>query len=72
MVILGRDSVAGIATHYVLDRIPVGFRFSAPVQNGPGAHPASYKMGTGSFQWVNLPGHNVNYPSHLALRIKSE
>jgi hypothetical protein len=31
------------------DRIPVGAWFSAPVQTGPGAHPASYKMGTGSF-----------------------
>ena len=31
------------------DRIPVGTRFSAPVQSGPGAHPASYTMGTGSF-----------------------
>jgi len=24
-------------------------RFSAPVQTGPGAHPASCTMGTGSF-----------------------
>ena len=31
------------------DRIPVGARFSAPVQTGPGAHPASCTMGTGSF-----------------------
>ena len=30
------------------DRVPVGARFSAAVQEGPGAHPASYKMGTGS------------------------
>jgi hypothetical protein len=30
------------------DRIPVGARFSAPVQTGPGAHIASYIMGTGS------------------------
>ena len=30
------------------DRIPVGARFSAPVQTGPEAHPASYTMGTGS------------------------
>ena len=30
------------------DRIPAGARFSAPVQTGPGAHPASYAMGTGS------------------------
>jgi len=27
----------------------VGKRFSAPVQSGPGVHPASCTMGTGSF-----------------------
>jgi hypothetical protein len=31
------------------DRIPIGERFSAPVQTGPVAQPASYIMGTGSF-----------------------
>ena len=31
------------------DRIPVEARFSEPVQTGPGAHPASCTMGTGSF-----------------------
>ena len=31
------------------DRIPVGAKFSATVQTGPGAHPASCTMGTGSF-----------------------
>jgi len=30
----------------------VGTRFSAPVQTGPGAHPASCTMGTGSFPRV--------------------
>ena len=35
------------------DRISVGARFSAPVQTGPGAHPASCTMGTGSFPGVN-------------------
>jgi hypothetical protein len=34
------------------DRIPVGARFSAPVQTGPGAHPASCTMRTGSFPGV--------------------
>jgi len=29
-----------------------GARFSAPVQTGPGAHPASCTMGTGSFPGV--------------------
>ena len=32
------------------DRIPVGTRFSAPIQTGSEAHPASCTMGTGSFQ----------------------
>jgi hypothetical protein len=31
------------------DRIPVGARFSAPIQTGLEAHPASDAMGTGSF-----------------------
>jgi len=30
----------------------VGARFSTPVQTGPGAHPASHTMGTGSFPGV--------------------
>ena len=34
-------------------RIPVVARFSAPVQPGPGAQPASCTMGTESFPWVN-------------------
>jgi len=34
------------------DRIPVGARFSVPIQTSPGAHPASYAMGTGSFPEV--------------------
>ena len=29
-------------------KIPVGVRFFAPIKNGPGAHPASYTIGTGS------------------------
>ena len=33
------------------DRIPVGARFSAPIQTGPGAYPASYTRGTGSLPW---------------------
>jgi hypothetical protein len=34
------------------DWIPVGARFSAPVQTSPGAYPASCTMGTGSFPGV--------------------
>jgi hypothetical protein len=32
-----------------------GSRFSAPVQTGPGANPASWTMGTGSFPRVKWP-----------------
>jgi hypothetical protein len=34
------------------DRIPVEAKFSATVQTGPGAHPASCTMGIGSFPEV--------------------
>ena len=37
-------------------------RFSAPVQAGPGAYPASYTVGTGSFPWVKRPGLGVGHP----------
>ena len=45
------------------DRIPVAARFSAPVQTGPGAHPASCKMGTGSFLGVKS-GRDVTLTPH--------
>src|SRR5215469_15597602 len=53
------------------DRIPVGARFSAPVQTGPGSHPASYKMGTGSlFRGVKRPGRGVEHPSPISTEVK--
>jgi hypothetical protein len=54
------------------DRIPVGSRFAAPVQSGPGAHPASYTMGTGSFPEVKWPRRGVNHPSHPTAKLKRE
>jgi hypothetical protein len=49
----GPGSSVGIATGYELDGPAIesrwGSRFSAPVQTGPGAHPASCTMGIGSF-----------------------
>jgi hypothetical protein len=49
----GPGSSVGIATGYGLDGPGIESRwrarFSAPVQTGPGAHPASCTMGTGSF-----------------------
>jgi len=51
--ICGPGSSVGVSTGYGLDgsgdRIPVGARFSAPAQTGPGAHLSSCTMGTGSF-----------------------
>jgi hypothetical protein len=43
------------------DRLPVGARFFAPVQTGPGSHPASYTMGTGSFPAIKWPGRDVDH-----------
>jgi len=49
-----------------------GGEFSATAQTGPGAQPASYTMGTGSFPRVKRPGRGVNHPPHLASRLKKE
>ena len=69
-------SVVGIAAGYGLDgpgdRIPVLARFSAPVQTGPGANPASCTMGTGSLPWVKC-GRDVTltpYPLRVPLVMK--
>ena len=48
------------------DRIPVEARFSAPVQTGPGAHPASCTMGTGSFPGIKN-GRGVTVTPHPLL-----
>jgi len=52
--------------------IPVGTRFSAPVQTDPGTHPAFYKMGTGSFPGVKWQRCGVDSPPHLTPRLKEE
>ena len=49
-----------------------GARFSAPVQTGPGAHPTSYTMGTGSLLGVERPGRGVGFPLHLAPRLRKD
>jgi len=48
------------------DRIPVGARFSASVQTGPGADPVSCTMGTGSFPRVKS-GRGVTLTPHPLL-----
>jgi hypothetical protein len=61
---MGRDSSVGIATGYGLDGPGIesrwGATFYAPVQTGPGAYPALYTLGTGSFPGVKWPGRGVD------------
>jgi len=52
------------------DRIPVGERFSAHVQTGPGSHRASFTMGTGSFPGGERPGRDVHLPPPLSSKVK--
>ena len=58
MHLCGPGSVVGIATGYGLDGPGIesrwGATFSAPVQTGLWAHPASCTMGTGSFPGVKI------------------
>jgi hypothetical protein len=73
-VCVGRYSVVGVATRYGLDGPGIesrwGARFSAPVQTGPGNHPASYTMGTGSFPGVKRPGRGVDHPTPSSAEVK--
>ena len=66
----GLGSVVGIATGYGLDGPGIesrwGARFSAPVQTGPVAHPASCTMGTVSFPGVKS-GWGVTLTLHPLL-----
>ena len=50
--------------------MPVGARFSALVHTGPGAHPASYIMGTGLFPGVKRPGREVDHPPPSSAEFK--
>ena len=71
---MGWASSVGIATRCGLDGPGIesrwGVRFSAPVQTGPGAHPASCTMGTGSFPGVMRPGSGVDHPPRSSAEVK--
>jgi hypothetical protein len=54
------------------DRIPVGARFSAPVQTGPGAHLISCTMGTGSLPGVKRLGRDADPSPLLVQLVKKE
>ena len=69
-VTCGPGSSVGIPTGYGLDGPEIESRwgrdFSAPVQTGPGAHPASCTMGTGSFLGVKS-GRGMTLTPHPLL-----
>jgi hypothetical protein len=71
---VGWDSSVGIATRYELDGPGIESRwrarFSAPVQTGPGAYPASCTMCTGSFPEVKRPGRDVDHPTPSSAEVK--
>ena len=71
---MGRDSLVGIATRYGLDGPGIEsrweMRFSATVQTGPEAYPASYTMGTGFFPGVKRPGRGVDHPPPSNVEVK--
>jgi hypothetical protein len=56
IISIGPGSSVSIVTRYGLEgpwiESRCGARFSAPIQTGSGAHPASCTMGTGSFPGV--------------------
>jgi hypothetical protein len=72
----GPDSSVCIATGYGLygpgDRIPVGARFFAHVQTGPGANLASCTMGTRSFPGVKRPERGADHPSLPSAKVEIE
>jgi len=67
------DNVVGIVTQCGLAAWglnPVGVRFSALIQTGPGSHPASYTVGTRSFPGVKQPRHGVDHPPPSNTEVK--
>jgi len=50
--------------------MPVGARFTAPVHTGPGAHPVSYAMATGSFLGVKRLERGLDHPPPTSAEVK--
>ena len=61
---MGRDSSVGIATRYGLEGLGIESRCGRdfPHPAGPGAYPASCRVGTGSFPGVKRPGSGADHP----------
>jgi hypothetical protein len=54
------------------DRIPVGVRFFAHVQIGPGTHPASCTIGTGFIPGVKRPERGAEPPPPPGAEVENE
>ena len=50
----------------------MGTRFFAPVLTGPGTHPASFTIGTGSLSRGTLPGRGADTHPVLVARLKKK
>jgi len=47
-------------------------RFSAPVQTGPGAHPAPYIVSSRSFRGVKRPENGADHPTPYSAELKEK
>jgi len=54
------------------DRILMVATSFAPVQTSPGAHPASYTMGTKSFLGVKQLGRGIDHPPPTRAEVKEK
>jgi len=72
---LARDSWAGIATGYGVHGPGIESRYGGPefstgIQKGPGTHPASDTIGTGSCRGVKRSGRRVDHPFPSVTEVK--
>jgi hypothetical protein len=71
---VGQDNIVGTASHFGLDsagiKILVRVRFSPTIQIGPGAHPTSDTMGTGSLPGVKQLEIGDDHPTPLTAEDK--
>jgi hypothetical protein len=71
----GPGSSVDIATGYGVDGPGIESRWGeifAHFQPGPGAHPASCAMGTGSFPGGKRPGRGADNPPPSSAEVKKE
>jgi hypothetical protein len=73
---MGRSSTVSVATRYGMEGPGIESRFwarfCAPVQTGPGVHPVSYTMGTGSFRELKRPGRGIDNSPQLSAYVNEK